>query len=103
MITRLLMVAPKVFQRNSVLGARSGGLPRRKFTLALLLYHSGHFAARMSHRHTRSGCAAIAISLRAYTDELSGSNPAGHFIGLSLPYIARYFTGEEAGRLAAGS
>src|SRR5271167_4621628 len=74
------MLAPNVFHLNSSSGARSGGLPRRKLTLALLLYHSGQPAARISHRQMRSGGAAIAISLCAYTDELSGSNPAGHFI-----------------------
>jgi hypothetical protein len=49
-------------------------------TRPLLLYQSGQRAARMSHRQTRSAGAAIAISLRAYTEEFSGSNPDGHFI-----------------------
>src|SRR5580693_2154922 len=97
------MLAPNVFHLNSSSSARSGGLPRRNSTLALLLYHSGHLAARISHRQTRSGGAAIAISLCAYTDELSGSNPAGHFIAITAPlalvrshgYRTRLLTGNR--------
>src|SRR5579862_235286 len=110
-MTRLVIVAPKVFHRNSASGARSGGLPRRKFTLALLLYHSGQLAARMSHRQTRSGGASIAISLRACTEELPGSNRAGHLIAMlairgeseaSVRGVLQTGNGPGCGAVAAG-
>jgi hypothetical protein len=60
---------PNVFHTKAVPAARSGPALFRNLSQTQLSYHSGHRAARQSHRQTLSGCAGMTISLRAWIVE----------------------------------
>ena len=78
---------PKRLPSKLSIKRKMGGLPRMKFTSALLLYHSGHLDSANQPSPNPLRRRANRNLIARVHDELSGSNPAIHFIATITPFM----------------